>query len=79
MKSRKQGCRSRTASARDAAARRAVIDPRSRAYADRYEVEVARPDGDAVPAPLEEWGDADDDATRWLDEHRGLGEESYEA
>ncbi|MGZ9004960.1 MAG: hypothetical protein ACXW20_14370 [Burkholderiales bacterium] len=56
-----------------------MIDPRSRAYADRYEVEVARPDGDAVPAPFEEWGDADDDATRWLDEHRGLGEESYEA
>jgi hypothetical protein len=34
-------------------------------------------DGDCVPQPIEEWSD-DDDANRWLHEHRFDGGEPFD-
>jgi hypothetical protein len=41
------------------------------------EAEVDAADGDSVPQPIEEWSD-DDDANRWLHEHRFDGGEQFD-
>ena len=41
------------------------------------EPDLVSEDGDAVPEPIEEWAD-DDDANRWLHEHRFDGGGHYD-
>jgi hypothetical protein len=41
------------------------------------EIDLDAEDGDAVPQPIEDWSD-DDDANRWLHEHRFDGGEQLD-
>jgi hypothetical protein len=44
---------------------------------DRAEVELDAQDADSVPQPIEDWSD-DDEASRWLDDHRFDGGDNFE-
>jgi hypothetical protein len=44
---------------------------------DRVDPELDAQEADCVPQPIEDWAD-DDDANRWLDDHRFEGGEPFE-
>ncbi len=77
MKSQKIVSRRRTLHARHAAPPR----PHSVAAVELDEpdpVEMNAQNGDSVPQPIEDWSDDDDDANRWLHEHRFDGGEHFD-
>jgi hypothetical protein len=55
-----------------AAASAAAIEAENQAESD-----LGAQEADSVPQPIEDWAE-DDDATRWLDDHRFAGEDSFE-
>jgi hypothetical protein len=73
MKSQKTMPRRKTSHARHAALGMRVM------AAVEFEPDqpVDAQDADSVPQPIEEWAD-DDDANRWLHEHRFDGEEHFD-
>ena len=61
-------------------ARHAAVGMRATAFAESEESDQSRldpRDEDSVPQPIEEWSD-DDEADRWLHEHRFDGGEPFD-
>jgi hypothetical protein len=76
MKSQRLTPRRKTVQARHAA--RSVPYSVSAIELDEPDAaELDAKDGDSVPQPIDDWSD-DDDANRWLDEHRFDGSEPFD-